>query len=132
MTQPFNPLATGLTGFDCGTAHDHTTSQTVCTNCGMPLRVDLDLAGDTAPTDVIDSTIQSMWRYGGVLPIGVMASVSLVEGWTPLIDIGDDRSVHSLHPSCLSRVSGSGVVQLGRIPYVIGLGRGHAVVTNAA
>ena len=37
------------------------------------------------------------------------------------------------HATCyLGHESGSVQFQLGRIPYVIGRGRGHALVTNAA
>ena len=74
-----NPNLKGLTCFSCGAAHDARVLQTVCTKCGMPLRVDYDLRPfkPAGPT--------SLWRYAPVLPIGPEQAVTLGEGWTPLL-----------------------------------------------
>ena len=74
---------TGLSCFACGAAHDHRVLQTVCTKCGMPLRVDYDLR-PFRPAGPF-----SLWRYEAVLPIALRDAVTLVEGFTPLVDAGD-------------------------------------------
>ena len=43
------------------------------------------LKPDTDPASVIDPSLSSLWRYWAVLPIRLEASVSLTEGWTPLV-----------------------------------------------
>jgi threonine synthase len=78
-----NPLLKGLSCFSCGAAHDPRALQTVCTRCGLPLRVDyhlrrFELAGP--PT---------LWRYAPVLPILPEHAVSLGEGFTPLLSAGE-------------------------------------------
>ena len=78
-----NPRVTGLTCFACGAAHDHRVLQTVCTKCGMPLRVDYDLRTFTP------SGPPTLWRYAPVLPIDPPHAVTLAEGFTPLIPAGD-------------------------------------------
>ena len=55
----------------------------------MPLRVDLDL-GRTTPDEVIDVNLASMWRYGSALPIAIGDAVTLVEGWTPILEVADN------------------------------------------
>lgn len=55
----------------------------------MPLRVDLDLTPGIDPASVIDPADASMWRYHGVLPVAREDAVSLAEGWTPLIEVGE-------------------------------------------
>ncbi|HUJ27388.1 MAG TPA: threonine synthase [Myxococcales bacterium] len=72
-----------LTCFACGTHHDHRVLQTVCTRCGMPLRVDYDLRRFTP------SGPPTLWRYAPVLPIDAAGAVTLAEGFTPLLDAGD-------------------------------------------
>jgi threonine synthase len=74
---------TGLSCFACGTPHDPRVLQTVCTRCGMPLRVDYDVR----PFQV--GTQQSLWRYSAVLPIEAERAVTLVEGFTPLLKVGE-------------------------------------------
>jgi threonine synthase len=78
-----NPLVKGLSCFACGTAHDHRVLQTVCTKCGMPLRVDYVLRSfrPAGPP--------TLWRYAPVLPIDPSSAVSLAEGFTPLLPAGD-------------------------------------------
>jgi threonine synthase len=77
-----------LACFACGRRHDSNRLQTVCSECGLPLRVDVSLEAGTLPGQVIDPSISSMWRYGTVLPLEIGAAVSLGEGWTPLIEAG--------------------------------------------
>jgi threonine synthase len=43
------------------------------------------LKPDTDPGSVIDTSLSSLWRYWAVLPVRLEASVSLTEGWTPLV-----------------------------------------------
>jgi threonine synthase len=75
-----------LSCFDCGVAHDPAVLQTVCTACGMPLRVDHDLGPESLPRAALAGREPSMWRYAEVMP-GADRRVSLIEGWTPLIAI---------------------------------------------
>ncbi len=78
-----NPHLRGLTCFACSTPHDARVPQTVCTRCGMPLRVDYDLrtfVPEGAPT---------LWRYAPVLPIDPAQAVSLAEGFTPLLRVNE-------------------------------------------
>lgn len=86
MTQ-VNP-GVALACFACGTSHDPTVLQTVCEQCGLPLRVDLG-SSQGEPSDLIDVTIDSMWRYAAVLPLPLESAITLGEGWTPLVDLGD-------------------------------------------
>src|SRR5215831_10112915 len=83
-----NPRLTGLSCFACGRAHDPTVLQTVCDACGMPLRVDYDLAPGVL--DRLEGA--SLWRYRAVLPV-TLGEVSLVEGWTPLLRVDEDTWV---------------------------------------
>jgi threonine synthase len=74
-----NPKLTGLSCFACDTPHDPKQLQTVCTRCGMPLRVDysLEKASFGGPA--------SLWRYEAVLPLRASHAVTLSEGFTPLL-----------------------------------------------
>ena len=74
-----NPDLTGLSCFACETAHDARALQTVCTRCGMPLRVDYALKPFTP------SGPPTLWRYAPVLPILAEHAVTLAEGFTPLL-----------------------------------------------
>jgi len=76
-----NSRLTGLACFACELEHDPDALQTVCRACGMPLRVDYDLAPGALEVDG-----RSLWRYRDVLPL-VDGEVSLVEGWTPLLRV---------------------------------------------
>jgi threonine synthase len=81
-----NPSWRGLSCFACGLAHDASVLQTVCRACGLPLRVDYDLApGRLAPRF---GDAASLWRYRDLLPL-LDGEVSLVEGWTPLLRVGE-------------------------------------------
>jgi threonine synthase len=55
----------------------------------MPLRVDLSLPR-REPSEVIDPSYSSLWRYSRVLPIDVGNAVTLGEGWTPLLEVEDN------------------------------------------
>jgi threonine synthase len=79
-----NPNLKGLTCFACGAPHDPRVLQTVCTRCGMPLRVDYHLRSFNP------SGPPTLWRYAAVLPIAPQHAVSLAEGFTPLLP-ADDR-----------------------------------------
>lgn len=80
-----------LSCFSCEASHDIDRLQTVCTDCGMPLRVDIALDTGLTPEVVIDHDRSSMWRYGPVLPVDIGSAVTLSEGWTPLIEAGPRR-----------------------------------------
>src|SRR5450432_692022 len=83
-----NPRWTDLRCFKCDLAHDLNVSQTVCTACGMPLKVIYDLASiRLRPEDLVGRT-SSLWRYREVLPLAE-GEVSLSEGWTPLLGVTD-------------------------------------------
>jgi threonine synthase len=84
-----NPLLTGLRCFACEEGHAADRLQTVCTSCGMPLRVDYDLARvRLAPADLATRP-PTLWRYAELLPVAPGREVSLCEGWTPLVPHGD-------------------------------------------
>ena len=83
-----SPLRSGvrLACFSCGTPHKEGEMQTVCVECGLPIRVDVPLP-DARPEKVIDLSTKSIWRYGPVLPVPVEDRVSLGEGWTPIWEV---------------------------------------------
>jgi threonine synthase len=89
----FNPSFDTLTCFACGTPHDKQRLQTTCDACGMPLEVNFGLEAETAPTDVIDTSISSLWRYSAVLPVSLDRAVTLGEGWTPLLQVEESTWV---------------------------------------
>ena len=58
--------------------------------CGKPLSVHYEWEGFSRDIQ-IDSRTESIWRYSSVLPSNnVKEQISLGEGWTPLISIGDN------------------------------------------
>src|SRR5437016_4442650 len=77
----------GLTCFSCGTPHDPAVLQTVCTRCGLPLRVDYRLGRDALALETVRSRAPSLWRYEEVLPIRAADAVTLGEGLTPLVEV---------------------------------------------
>jgi len=79
----FSPSFAGLTCFSCNTPHDARRLQTVCTKCGLPLRVDYQLK------DFEPSVRPSLWRYDAALPVRSDDAVTLVEGWTPILGAED-------------------------------------------
>ncbi|MDB4965926.1 MAG: threonine synthase, partial [Myxococcales bacterium] len=78
----------GLTCFACNTAHDPHALQTVCTACGMPIRVDYALSPSTMPKESLRGRAPSLWRYREVLPLAA-GEVTLGEGLTPLVQVSD-------------------------------------------
>lgn len=78
---------TGLSCFACGKAHDPRALATVCSACGMPLRVDYDLAAVRLSLTDLAHRPPTMWRYREVLPAPEGAEVTLAEGYTPLLEI---------------------------------------------
>jgi threonine synthase len=85
-----NPALSGLTCFACGRAHELTRLQTVCSACGLPLRVDYDLANVTLSPASLRDRAPTLWRYREVLPLAA-EEVSLGEGFTPLLAV-DERT----------------------------------------
>jgi threonine synthase len=59
----------------------------------MPLEAEYDLAGITLRPEELRGRVPSLWRYREVLPIAPEAAVSLSEGWTPLVPVGERRWV---------------------------------------
>ena len=82
------PAVTGAC-FACQTPHDLRALQTVCRACGLPIRVDHALDATTMPRAAVAGRTASMWRYREVLP-GADDPVTLVEGATPLLEVGPD------------------------------------------
>jgi threonine synthase len=77
-----------LVCFSCGKGYDPARLQNVCDSCGLPLKVEVALPeGDAA--SLIEEDVPSMWRYSAVLPIDRSGSVSLGEGWTPILQVED-------------------------------------------
>ena len=74
--------------FACEAEHDPAALQTVCRACGLPLRVDWELGPTTLPAPSLRDRPASLWRYREVLP-GADDPVTLVEGMTPLVPVGD-------------------------------------------
>ena len=72
-----------LTCFRCGAEHDFHILQTICVQCGMPLRVDYALE------PFVPGKVPSLWRYEAVLPIAAAQAVTLGEGFTPLLPAGN-------------------------------------------
>jgi threonine synthase len=50
------------------------------------LKVEVNLPEEDAST-LIDEGVASMWRYSAVLPVDRTESVSLGEGWTPIVEV---------------------------------------------
>ena len=88
-TQTGQDRVVALTCFSCGASHDPTRLNNVCDRCGLPLRVEVALPRADARS-LIATDIPSMWRYSAVLPIDRADSVSLGEGWTPILEIEEN------------------------------------------
>jgi threonine synthase len=84
-----NPLLTGLSCFACGAPHAAHQLQTVCARCGLPLRVDYRLSARAMPAAQLKERAPSLWRYHEVLPLPFEHAVTLVEGFTPLLAVGE-------------------------------------------
>lgn len=83
-----NPMITGVRCFACDRAHDPRTLLTVCTGCGLPLRVDYDLGAIRLRLGDLAGRAPSLWRYREVLPLSDGDAVTLTEGSTPLLPVG--------------------------------------------
>lgn len=117
-----------LACFSCGTSHDETDLQTVCVECGLPIRVSVPLP-EATPEEVIDTSNESMWRYGAVLPVPVDEAVSLGEGWTPMTEVEEGVFVkdESSNPTASFKDRGmSMAVSAARL-----LGAGRVVAPSA-
>jgi threonine synthase len=88
---PLNPRLTALACFACGAVHDPHVPQGVCTCCGLPLRADYALDTTIRPPSrgSTANPVASLWRYADVLPLAADDAVTLTEGWTPLVAVGD-------------------------------------------
>src|SRR5690606_8200897 len=73
--------------FACEKAHRPQALLTVCSACGMPLRVDYDLAQVRITLADLARRPANMWRYREVLPVPEGAEVTLAEGYTPLLEV---------------------------------------------
>jgi threonine synthase len=83
-----NPLWNGLRCFMCDKPHDEGAVQSVCSACGLPLRVDYDYAKVSLRPAELTGRVASLWRYREVLPIAE-GEVTLSEGFTPLLPATD-------------------------------------------
>jgi threonine synthase len=81
----FSALA-DLTCPRCGTTHDATILQGLCTQCGSPLLARYDLSAvRTTPADLVGRA-PDLWRYHELLPVSSPEHVvTLGEGMTPLL-----------------------------------------------
>ncbi len=84
----FSSTLAGVTCFACNISHDPRQLLTVCTACGLPLRVDYDLSRVTLKLSDLRDRPPTLWRYEEVLPVLPGAAVSLGEGFTPLLEVG--------------------------------------------
>lgn len=80
-------MITGLHCYACARAHDPRALATVCVSCGMPLRVDHDLAAVRLSLADLAARAPTMWRYREVLPLAAGEEVTLAEGFTPLLEV---------------------------------------------
>lgn len=81
------PIIAGIRCFACERAHDPQALLTVCTACGMPLRVDYDLAAVRLTLADLAHRPPTLWRYREVLPVPAHETVTLAEGYTPLLEV---------------------------------------------
>ena len=77
----------GVRCFACETPHDPRQLLTVCTSCGLPLRVDYDLTRVRVGLADLRDRPPSLWRYREVLPLEAGDEISLTEGFTPLLPV---------------------------------------------
>ena len=81
-----SPALSAVRCFACETAHDPAQLLTVCSRCGMPLRVDYDFSRVRLTLRDLAGRAPSLWRYREMLPL-VEGEVSLCEGMTPLLTV---------------------------------------------
>ncbi len=77
----------GVACFACETPHDPRQLLTVCTKCGLPLRVNFDLSRVRLRLKDLLDRPPTLWRYREVLPLEPGDEVSLAEGFTPLLPV---------------------------------------------
>jgi threonine synthase len=82
-----SPYLSAVRCFDCGKSHDPRTLLTVCTACGLPLRVDYDFSGLRLTLEDLRGREPTLWRYREMLPLPPGTEVSLAEGFTPLLPV---------------------------------------------
>jgi len=88
MNSPrLSPYLSGVRCFDCETRHDPRQLLTVCTKCGLPLRVDYDLSRVRLQLGDLLGRPPSLWRYRELLPLQEGDEISLTEGFTPLLPV---------------------------------------------
>ena len=80
----------GIHCFACETSHDPRTLLGVCQRCGMPLRVDYDLGAIRLKLSDVASRTPTLWRYRELLPLETGDEVTLGEGFTPLLAVGEN------------------------------------------
>ena len=73
-----SPTLAGVTCFACDTPHDPRQLLTVCTSCGLPLRVDYDLSRVKVSLADLRDRPPTLWRYLEVLPVHPDAAVTLM------------------------------------------------------
>jgi threonine synthase len=77
----------GIACFACEKSHDPYQLLTVCSACGMPLRVDYDLSRVRLALADLRDRPATLWRYREVLPLEEGDEISLAEGFTPLLPV---------------------------------------------
>ena len=80
----------GVSCYACSTPHDPHELLSVCTRCGLPLRVDYDLSSIRLTLADVRGRAPTLWRYRELLPLETGDETSLGEGFTPLLPI-DER-----------------------------------------
>jgi threonine synthase len=87
MSVRLSPHLSGVRCFACERPHDPKTLLTVCSACGMPLRVDYDLGGVRLQRSDLRGREPTLWRYRELLPLLEGDETSLAEGMTPLLQV---------------------------------------------
>ena len=77
----------GVSCYACSTPHDPHDLLTVCTRCGLPLRVDYDLDSIRLTLAEVRARAPTLWRYRELLPLDAGDETSLGEGFTPLLPL---------------------------------------------
>jgi threonine synthase len=75
--------------YACSAPHDPHDLLTVCKRCGLPLRVDYDLASIRLTLADVRVRAPTLWRYRELLPLEAGDETSLGEGFTPLLPVGE-------------------------------------------
>jgi len=84
---PLSPYLSAVRCFECDKQHDPRTLLTVCSDCGLPLRVDYDFSNLRLTLADLRGREPTLWRYREMLPLQSGAEVSLAEGFTPLLPV---------------------------------------------